>query len=107
MNRKDEMLRILEAAVSIQKQVAGILEAKVVEADKSQSWILRHIRPEAFDSSETFHRRSIEIHESIIETIDGLTKMEQGLARNLKELLDRGEPEQGGGFGDMFGGGGD
>jgi hypothetical protein len=109
MSREEAMLAMLEAAAKLQYNIALILEAKAVEAEKARSWLCQHLSDASFALYGEQLKKSLEIHDQLIEVIDGLTKMESGLTRNLEVVLNKGEPADGqgaSGFGDMFGGGG-
>ncbi|NQX45756.1 restriction endonuclease subunit S [Paenibacillus tritici] len=98
MSREKAYLQMLESTAAIQWNIAMILEAKAVEAEKVKQWTHHHIHARAFDSHEDQLKESISIHEVIVEMVEGLTKLENGLYSNLKAVLGSGEDE-GGGFG--------
>lgn len=107
MKRSDSFLRILEASVSIQFNVSLILEAKANEAEKSRDWICGHVNHKIYDSHEDQVKSPLEYHEQFVEVIDGLTKMENALAKNLRVVLNRDEENSssgynGGGLGNMM-----
>lgn len=108
MNREDSLLSMLDAAAKIQFQVADILESKALESEKSRAWICGHIRNSSFALYADQLKKSLEMHDQLIEVIDGLTKMENGLSKNLGIILNRNDDKQEGfgGLGDLFGGGG-
>lgn len=106
MSREKAYLQMLESTAAIQSNIALILEAKAVEAEKVKQWALHHIHARAFESHGEQLKESISIHEVIVEMVEGLTKLENGLYSNLKAVLDSGEDEGSGeGFGDMSGDG--
>jgi hypothetical protein len=108
---------MLQAAAHFQMNIALILEAKSVEAARSCQWICQHLSSDHFETHGDQVKRTIEVHEQLLEVIDGMTKMEQALAKNLQVLLGQKEDDAdsaggavGGGtgdFGDMFSFGGD
>ncbi|WP_379159302.1 restriction endonuclease subunit S [Paenibacillus sp. sgz5001063] len=102
MSREKAFLQMLESSATIQWNIAMILEAKAVEAEKVKQWAQHHIHARAFDSHEEQLKESISIHEVIVEMVEGLTKLENGLYSNLKAVLGSGE-ESGEGFGGMSG----
>ncbi|MEI7028213.1 hypothetical protein [Paenibacillus sp. y28] len=103
MERSESFMRILEATANIQMNVALILEAKAYEAEKTKQWICNHLVPHVFSEHTDQLKQSITIHEQLIEVVDSLTKMEQGLGKNLSILLGENESSGGGfGGGDMF-----
>lgn len=111
MNREEAFLTILDATAKMQFHVAGMLESKAVEAEKVRNWLILHIRDEAFARYDEQLKQTLDVHELLVEVIDGITKMESGLARNIEVVLNRTEADSGGGgFGEFFSsgdGGGD
>ncbi len=113
MSREHSFLRILAANAKIQMHVSYILESKAKELEKSRNWTCRHMLDTAFGDHDSQLKESLKVHEQLIEVIDGITKVENGLARNLKLLV--GQDESGGGLdgdsgiglGGMFDFGGD
>lgn len=108
MDRTDLYLRMIDAFTRYQGEVSLILEAKAAEAEKSRNWIQSGLQHGGFDGPKEQLKASIEVHERLLEVIDGIVKMESGLARHLK-LLTGGKDEAGdsggdGLFGDLFGG---
>ncbi|MDO7906993.1 restriction endonuclease subunit S [Paenibacillus sp. JX-17] len=101
MSREQTFTHMLDAAAKMQWNIAVILEAKAVEAEKIRNWSLNHLHPHAFDTHEEQLREPLQLHEQIIEMLEGLTKLENGLCSNLKALLVQ-EEDGGGG---MFDGG--
>lgn len=109
MEREEAYLLMLDATAKIQAHIADILEAKALEAEKSRAWICGHIHKEVVADHAEKLKKSLEFHEQLIEVMEGLTKMENGLSQNLSVLLNRtGDHGEGGigGLGDMFGLGG-
>lgn len=108
MKRENAYLSMLDAAAKIQSNIAQILETKALESEKSRTWICNHVHDSSFVLYAEQLKKSLEIHEQMIEVIEGLTKMENGLSKNLGIVLNRNDEQQGGigGFGDMFGMGG-
>lgn len=103
MDRDESFIKILEATAKIQSHVAVILEAKANEAEKSRNWFCRHVLDSSFEDDSAQLKESNEFHDRIIEAIDGITKVETGLASNMKVLLNQGEeasnPDD---YGDLF-----
>ncbi|MNI72469.1 hypothetical protein D3C73_1284130 [compost metagenome] len=64
------------------------------------------MHPRAFDTHEDQLKESLAMHEAIVELVEGLTKLENGLCSNLKAMLDTGEEDGGddglGGLSDGF-----
>ncbi|MFF2911005.1 restriction endonuclease subunit S [Paenibacillus sp. NPDC057934] len=96
MSREKAFLQMLESTAVIQWNVAMILEAKAVEAEKVKQWTQHHIHARAFESHEEQLKETLSIHEVIVEMVEGLTKLENGLYSNLKAVLGSGEEEGGG-----------
>lgn len=82
MSKEESLLRMLEAAVSIQRETALILAGKAVEAEKVRQWVTSHSVAEGTSLNEP-----LMIHEQIVEQIEGLTRIGSGLCRNLKAVL--------------------
>ncbi|WP_019638567.1 hypothetical protein [Paenibacillus fonticola] len=108
MSRELSLLNVLDAAAKVQWNVAMILEAKAVEAEKVRNWMLNHVQGGSFESHEKMLSEPLDIHEQLVEVIDGLTKLQNGLCSNLKAMLVSKEEASGSededGFGGMFGG---
>ncbi|TYA10886.1 restriction endonuclease subunit S [Paenibacillus faecis] len=107
MSREQAYLQILDAASKIQWNVAMILEAKAVEAEKVRNWIVNHVHAHSFESHEKQLSDPLDVHEQLVEVIEGLTKLQNGLCSNLKTVLPPEEEESGGddgGFGGLFSG---
>ncbi|OPA80164.1 restriction endonuclease subunit S [Paenibacillus selenitireducens] len=106
MMREQAYLHMLDATAKMQWNVAMILEAKAIEAEKVRNWALNHLSEHAFTSHVEQLKETLGIHDQLVEVIDALTKLEMGLAHNLKIILNR-EADGGmgmGGFGGMGGG---
>lgn len=107
MDRSEIYLGILESTARMQQNISIILEAKAVETEKSRIWLAHHVSPGYFEHDhEAQVKLSLEIHEQMVEMLNGLTKMEWGLARNLKILLNQDQQEPAGGMGGFFDAGG-
>jgi hypothetical protein len=103
MSRESSYLTILEATAIMQEHVSAILQAKALEAEKAKKWICLHIHDGSFADKEDQLKHCLNIHEKVIEIIEGLTKLENGLGRNLKVVLNKDESGGFGGFGGMDG----
>jgi hypothetical protein len=103
MRREDAYHLTLDAIAKMQWNVAMILEAKATEAEKVRNWLCTHITNDTFVSHQDQLSTSLQLHEQNIEVIDGLTKLCNGLGRNLKVILspDGDESER---IASMFGG---
>lgn len=115
MGREQAYLNMLDAAAKIQWNVAMILEAKAVEAEKARNWIINHVSESSFEDHEKQLSDPLDVHEQLVEVVEGLTKLQNGLCSNLKTVLATDEEETGGaggmgsldgGFEGLFGGGG-
>jgi hypothetical protein len=100
---------MLDSTAKMQHNISVMLEAKAVEAEKSRKWINQHIHPSYFEEDhESQVKLSLEFHEQVVDLLSGMTKLEMGLARNLRIILGHEGNEQpafGGGFFDMGGNG--
>ncbi|NOV04252.1 restriction endonuclease subunit S [Paenibacillus sp. LMG 31457] len=106
MDRTDSYLSFLDATAKIQQNVALILEAKAVHAEKSRNWICHHLSTAAYESNAEHVKQAVDIHEQLIEVIAGITKMEVAFAKNLGILIAEEESSGFGGSGSGGGGGG-
>ncbi len=97
-------MRMLDATARMQWNVAMILEAKAVEAEKMRSWLVNHVSTDAFVDHQGQLKGSIQVHDHVIETLEGLTKLGAGLTGVLKAALGTTEESGGGLGGGMFGG---
>ena len=108
MTRRTTMLHMLESTALMQEHISVILEAKALEAEQRKHWIYSHAQVHCYPGCEEFHKHSQEQHEGIVDVIASITRMEQGLAKNLNLLLHQEESgDSSGGFGDLFGASGD
>jgi hypothetical protein len=106
MDRNDSYRRILQAAAKFQLNIAIMLEAKAIEAEKSRHWICNHLSPSAYSGHAEHVKETMDVHDQMIEIIDGLTKMEAALAKNLQIIAGPKEDEDTGGMGGLGGDGG-
>ncbi|CAH1229925.1 hypothetical protein PAECIP111891_06575 [Paenibacillus allorhizoplanae] len=87
LDRTDLYMQMLDATAKLQYEISLMLEARVVEASKSQNWICQHINTTNLEGHDHKMKVTGQIHESVIELIDGLTKMENALNRQMKALI--------------------
>lgn len=80
-------MRMIDASAKLQMNVAIILEAKAVEAEKVRSWLCNHVTSDAFAVQEEQLKETMQIHEQVVEVIDGLTQLGQGMVAVLKVVL--------------------
>jgi hypothetical protein len=104
MSRETAFARMLDATAKLQWNVAMILEAKALEAEKVRSWLINHITPEAYADHQEHLRDTLQVHEQLIEVIDGLTKLNQGMVSVLRATLRHNQEHEGNSLGNMFGG---
>jgi hypothetical protein len=95
VDRSDVFLQMLDSTARLQRDIALILEAKAVEAEKSRSWICNHWFADELDAHERHMKHTCGIHDQLIEVIDGITKMEHALSRNLHTLLRQNQHSRG------------
>lgn len=96
MSRIDSYYRLLKAASKFQSNIALILEAKASEAERSSEWICHHLNSSHFEDHGEQLKKTMEVHNQLIEVIDSMTKMEQALARNMQVILGQLEDTGGG-----------
>ncbi|WP_028562165.1 hypothetical protein [Paenibacillus pinihumi] len=106
MSREQSYMRVLDASAKLQWNVAMILEAKAVEAEKVRSWLCNHMTCQAFSSQQDQLKGSMDVHDQLIEVIEGLTKLGQGMSSVLKVVLQQDAESGGDNMGGMYGGGG-
>jgi len=94
MSKEQSYIRILTANATIQHHIASILEAKAKELDKAAVWTRLHTHKSMYHEHDHQYKDGVRIHEKMIEVIEGITKVETGLARHLKIALNsEGESE--------------
>ncbi|NBD26513.1 restriction endonuclease subunit S [Paenibacillus glycinis] len=103
MSRETAYVRMLDASAKLQWNVAMILEAKALEAEKVRSWMINHVTPDAFADQQEHLKSALQVHDQLVEVIDGLTKLSMGMTNVLKAAL-RHDGEAEGGFEGMLGG---
>lgn len=101
MSRTNSYYRLLQSTASFQKNISLILEAKAHEATRSSRWMCTHLTSSQLGDPNDQVKRAIEIHEQLLDVIDGLTKMEQALTKNLQAIL--GDSSEGGNPGEITG----
>jgi hypothetical protein len=99
LEREDSYLSMLEAAANIQLNISLILEAKAMESVKVKNWLCNHFTYASFCDNEDQLMQAIDIHQQIVEVIEGLTRLENGLGKNLKIFLGNNERGETDGFG--------
>ena len=105
MSRDEYYLRMLEASALMQESISRMLLAKAEEARLNQTWISNQLRPNRYADASGVHKQSMDLHDQLIEVVEGIAKMEIGLARNLKIILNREESASSpSSYGDLFGG---
>ncbi|TFE27860.1 restriction endonuclease subunit S [Cohnella luojiensis] len=87
MSREEAYHLTLDAIAKMQWNVTMILEAKATEAEKVRNWLCTHITKDTYVAHQDQLSTSLQLHEQNIEVIDGLTKLCNGLSRNLKIIL--------------------
>lgn len=103
MNRDEAFLKVLKATAKIQRHVAIILEAKATEAEKARNWLCRHVLESSYSVDTDQLEESNKFHDQIVEAIEGITKVELGLAANLKAILNQDDESEGlDGFSDFL-----
>lgn len=113
MNKEASFFRMLEVNAQIQRHVSVILEAKAKELRKSRNWVCSYLQPQGFEEHKSQLEEALKLHEQMIEVIEGITKVESSLNKNLGSVL--GAEEGGSGMlggegfpmGGLFDGGGE
>ncbi|QGR00009.1 restriction endonuclease subunit S [Paenibacillus psychroresistens] len=82
----------------MQFNISLMLEAKSLEAEKAKNWLCNQISHNNFSGHGDQLLQMLTIHQQMIEVIDGITKMEHGLGKNLKIVLETHENGENGGF---------
>ncbi|UVI28655.1 restriction endonuclease subunit S [Paenibacillus spongiae] len=101
MSRETAYARMLDASAKLQQNVAMILEAKATEAEKVRNWLCNHVTPDAYQEQQAHLKDTLGVHEQLIEVIDGLAKLNQGMANVLKAVLRHDQEDSSSGFGNM------
>ncbi|MEO2206306.1 restriction endonuclease subunit S [Paenibacillus pabuli] len=104
MSREQSLILMLDAAAKMQWNIALILEAKAIEAEKVRNWALNHLNGETFLTHGDQVAEPLKMHDQLVEMLEGLTRMETGLCNNLKAVMVDNSAEEGGMDGGMFGG---
>lgn len=102
-DREQSLVRILETTAILQWNIAHILDAKAMEAEKVRTWIYNHISTDSLTRQQVQLDESVKVHDQIIEIIDGLNKLGQGMVSMLKVVLRHETDSQS--MMDSFGGG--
>ncbi|MCM3629008.1 restriction endonuclease subunit S [Paenibacillus glycanilyticus] len=89
MNREQAYMRMLGATANMQWNIAKMLEAKAEEAEKARNWICNHISAASFLGDQTQIKQTAQINEQVIEVLDGVNKMSQGILSVMKSVLPR------------------
>lgn len=106
MSRETSYARMLDASAKVQWNVAMILEAKAVEAEKVRAWLCNHVTADAFLEEQDRFKTSLNVHEQLVEVIYGLAKLNQGMTSVLKAALRHvDDMNMGNGMGGMMDGG--
>lgn len=94
MDREQAYLRILSSTANMQWNISIMLEAKAAEAEKLRSWICNNLHSHSFNSQQSQLDQSLQMHDQVIEVIDGITKLNQGMVSILKAVLQPDEEEE-------------
>jgi hypothetical protein len=99
VSKEQSLTRILAAGAQIQMHLSYILAAKALEIGKTRNWACGHLLTETYENHKKQTQEPLKFHEQLVELLDGITKVENGLAKNLGIVL--GETDA-----DAMGGGG-
>ncbi len=103
MTREDAGRVGLDALAKIQANVAMILEAKAVEAEKVRNWLLNHLTLGTYTSHQDQLDASLQFSKQNVQVIEGLAKLCNSLAKNLKTILAPDGAEDISGLGSLLG----
>ncbi len=87
MTNRQAFTRILAANANIQHHLAVILEAQARDMAKVGAWTHSQVHSSGYSLHEAQFRDALRIHERMVEVIEGITKVETGLARHMKMAL--------------------
>ncbi|WP_373229485.1 restriction endonuclease subunit S [Cohnella sp.] len=104
MRREEAYHLTLDAIAKLQWNVMMILEAKATEAEKIRNWICTHMTNDTYVTHHEQLSTCLQLHEQNIEVIDGLTKLCNGLSRNMKVILNPDNDASDQNMASMFGG---
>ncbi|OMF31822.1 hypothetical protein BK133_15345 [Paenibacillus sp. FSL H8-0548] len=93
MNREQAYMRMLSSAANMQWNIAAMLEAKAAEAEKMKGWICNHLNSHAFNTQQAQVEQSLQMHDQVIEVIDSISKLNQGIVSTLKAVLQKDQEE--------------
>ncbi|QAY66604.1 restriction endonuclease subunit S [Paenibacillus protaetiae] len=93
MSRETAYMQMLKASVSMQRNMAIILEAKAYESEKARNWICGHYSPDSFEDEEQQLKQSLQVHDQIVELIEGVTKYSQGMVAMLRAVMQSDDDE--------------
>ncbi len=102
MSREQSYLRMLNSAANMQWNIAVMLEAKAAEAEKMRNWFVNHVDGQSMGEEQSQLGQSLQIHDQVIEMIDGMTKLNQGMVSIIKAVVPQ-DDEDSGGFGEQGG----
>lgn len=103
MSREEAYHLTLDAIAKMQWNVAMILEAKAAEAEKVRNWLCTHITNDTYEGHSDQLSTCLQFNEQNLEIIDGLTKLCNGLSRNMKVIINP-DNDDGDNMASMFGG---
>lgn len=95
MTREEAFHITLDAIAKLQWHVAMILEAKATEAEKVRNWVQHHITSGTYETHSEQLAACLRFQEQNVEVIEGLTKLCNGLSRNLKEIINPDKEDDG------------
>ncbi|QMV40812.1 restriction endonuclease subunit S [Cohnella cholangitidis] len=104
MSREEAYHITLDAIAKMQWNVSLILEAKATEAEKVRNWLCTHITNGTYEAHNDQLSTSLQFNEQNVEIIDGLTKLCNGLSRNMKVIINPDSEESDDSMASMFGG---
>ncbi len=98
MREETQKQRLLASTIRMHEQLAEILAHKALEAEKARNWLCGSM------AEGDPLRPCLDVHEQVVEMLEGIARVESGIVSHLKILL--GEGDSGDGM-DLFGGKGE
>lgn len=87
MLKEKSAMKILEASTRMQWSVAELLEAKAIEMEALREWLMHTLKASAFPSENDLVMQTVAYHSLLIEILQGVTKLEAGLASHMDLLI--------------------
>jgi hypothetical protein len=79
---------MLDNTVKMQWNMAIIMESKASESEKVRDWLCDHVSSESFGDKQEQLKQALEVHEQIVESLNHLTRIGNGMNALLKRALE-------------------